>query len=167
MALRTQGGGSVRRIAAPPRYHHPGTHAYCEPERQSYAEVAYLGCLADFWRAFRLTDEVCAEVLAHLEAEAAGAMDLDRRHLEIARLEAELRAKAVEFIAGGTLTALDLERMRRETHDRISTLRAAPAQPEQRQVDLEAAADLLRSVGDLWVIRRMTRPICRPRAAIS
>jgi hypothetical protein len=133
-----------------PRYHHPGTHPHCEPDRQSYAEVEYLGRLADFWRAFRLTDEICADVLAHLEAEAAGAGDLDQRHLEIARLEAELRARAAEFAGDSTLTALDLERLRRDTRDRIAALRAEPAPAEQRQVDLEAAAELLRSVGDLW-----------------
>ncbi len=81
----------------------------------------------------------------------APARDLDRRHLEIARLEAELRARAAEFATGeSTLTALELERLRRETRDRIAELRAAPAPAERREVNLEAAARLLRSVGDLW-----------------
>ena len=145
--VSAQYGGSVPH----PRYHHPGTHPYCEPERQSYAQVEYLRHLADFWRAFRLDDAVRDAVLARLAAEAAGDGEADRRPLEIARLEAELRARAAEFATGeSTLTALELERLRRETRDRIAELHAAPAPLAERQVDLEAAAELLRSVGELW-----------------
>ncbi len=147
MKATAQYGGTVPH----PRYHHPGQHAFCEPERQSYAEVEYLRHLADFWHAFRLDDTTRQAVIARLASEAEAGQREDQRHLEIARLEAELRSKAAAFADGdSTVSALDLDRLRRETRDRIAELRDAPASVAQQMVDLEAAAELLRHVGDLW-----------------
>ena len=147
MKATAQYGGSVPH----PRYHHPGQHGFCEPERQSYAEAEYLRHLADFWHAFRLDDPTRQAVIARLASEAEAGQREDQRHLGIARLEAELRSKAAAFADGdSTVSALDLDRLRRETRDRIAELRAAPAPTAQRRVDLEAAAELLCHVGELW-----------------
>lgn len=58
-----------------PRYHHPGEHADCSPERQSYAQADYIRHLADFWAQFRFSDEVCDQVLAKLAADEKGRGD--------------------------------------------------------------------------------------------
>lgn len=123
MKATQQYGGSTPH----PRYHHPGQHTYCTPEKQSYAQSAFLHHLADFWSSFRLTDQVCDQVLARLAAAQQTDGQENLRHLEIARLEANLRARVAEFVSeSSTITALELERLKRETAGRIADLRQAP-----------------------------------------
>ncbi len=142
-----QYGGSVPH----PRYHHAGSHPYCTPERQSYPETDYLRHLADFWRCFRLDDAVREAVLATLAEGNDAGQGEDERHLEIARLEADLRAKLSAFAdPDSTISALELERFRRDTRDRIAELHAARAEPPRTSVDLDAAAAVLRHAGALW-----------------
>lgn len=133
-----------------PRYNHLGPHEQCYPERQSYPQTAYMRHLAEFWSAFRLTDAICDRVLAHLARDDGAGVE-DRRHLEVAKLEANLRSKAAEFATlTSTMTALELERLKRETSDQIAQLKAGPAPSQERRVNLLAAADLLRQIGAIW-----------------
>jgi hypothetical protein len=133
-----------------PRYNHLGPHEQCYPERQSYPQGVYLRHLAEFWSSFRLTDAICDRVLARL-AHEDGAVVEDRRHLEVAKLEANLRSKAAEFATlNSTMTALELERLKRETKDQIAQLRAGPLPSQEHHVNLLAAAHLLRQVGSIW-----------------
>lgn len=90
-------------------------------------------------------------MLRRLAAEGDAETPEDQRHLEIARLEADLRAKTAAFAdPDSTISALELERFRRETRDRIAELRAAPAASAQTRVDLDAAAALLGEAAALW-----------------